>query len=280
MRPTQKSLDLKQTTVHYWEYGEDHRPTLVLVHGITGSHEGFQYLVPLLSEFRLIIPDLPGFGISPLPHDNLTLAELGSLLAQFVAGLGLRAKPYIVGHSMGSLVVAEALAQHPGIAQKKLILISPVPTPIGRFDRRQGGAIATNSYYALSRRIPRLSTSKLVTRLSTRAMITTDNPERRREIYQHHYGNLNYISSIVWYSKLYKEVNSKGMSDYADTLAQFDVLILSGDRDIVTPLKHQKQAAKQLGVRLEIIPGVGHLAHYERPGELVRSIKTFLAIAA
>lgn len=276
MRPTQKTLDLKHTSVHYWEHGDPQKPTLLLVHGITGSHEGFQYLVPLLSDFHLIIPDLPGFGISPLPHDNLTLSELGALLVEFVAKLPGRSKPYIVGHSMGSLVVAEALAQQPTISQRKLILLSPVPTPIGRFDRRRPGALATKGYYALSRRIPRLATSKLITRLSTSAMITTDNPRRKQEIYQHHYGNLDYISSITWYSRLYKEVNAKGMTDYRDTLSQFDVLIVSGDRDIVTPLRQQKKAAQHMKVKLEIIPGVGHLAHYERPGELVRAIKTFL----
>lgn len=271
-----KTLQLKKTEVKYWEVGTSSSPTLVLVHGITGSHEGFQYLVPLLSEFHLIIPDLPGFGISPLPHDKLTLAELGKLLAEFISTLGLRHKPYIVGHSMGSLVVAETLKQHPELVQHKVTFLSPVALPIKKFDSRQAGALATRTYYGVSRFIPRLAKSKLITRVSTNAMMTTKSRDLRKAIHGHHRGNLDYISSIAWYGRLYKEVNKKGLSDYHDTLKKFDVLIVSGDRDLVTPLKHQQKIAKRYGLRLETIRGVGHLAHYETPGELVRAIRNFL----
>jgi len=276
MNPKKKTIQLRRTIVHYWEHSTNKKPTLILVHGITGSHEGFQYMVPLLADYHLIVPDLPGFGVSPLPHDNLTLVELGTLLADFIEALHLKDKPFILGHSMGSLVVAETLAQQPKLVHHKVIFASPVPTPIGRLDARRPGAMLTKGYYTLSRIIPRLSKSKIITRLSTKVMITTKDKTLKRAIYEHHYGNLNYISSIAWYSRLYKEVNSKGMSDYKTTLSAFDVLVVSGERDMVTPLKHQKKAAAALATRLEIIPGVGHLAHYERPQELVAAIKNFL----
>lgn len=272
----EKTLALNNTVVHYWEHNPDKKPTLVLVHGITGSHEGFQYMVPLLSDYHLIVPDLPGFGISPLPHDKLTLAEEGMLLVEFIEKLGLRQKPYVIGHSMGSLVVAEAVKHKPEVVQKKLILLSPVPLPIGVIDTRRGGAMATQFYYDISKYVPSLAKSKFITRLSTSFMITTTDRQLEQAIYRHHYGNLNYISSIIWYGRLYKEVNRLGMSEYRDALSLFDVLIVSGDRDIVTPIKHQKKAAGQLGVRLEILPGVGHLAHYEQPKELVAAIERFL----
>lgn len=276
MSATEKTIRLDHGEVKYWEHHPDKKPTLVLIHGITGSHEGFQYMVPLLKDYHLVVPDLPGFGISPLPHEELSLAEEGALLVEFIQKLGLKTKPFVVGHSMGSLVVAEALQHDPSIAQQKLILLSPVPLPVGLLDTRKGGAVATQIYYELSKRIPSLATSRRITKLSTSFMITTTDSELERAIYDHHYGNLNYISSINWYSRLYKEVNARGMTSYHDTLSKFDVLIVSGDRDIVTPAKHQKIAAGRLGVKLEIIPGVGHLAHYERPDELVKAIQSFI----
>src|SRR3954464_14697445 len=97
--------------IAYWTYHDEKKPTLVLAHGFTGSHMGFQYLVPLLTDFRLIIPDLPGFGVSPLPHEKLSLAGLGELLIDFIEELDLSEPPHLLGHSMGSLVVAEAIRQ-------------------------------------------------------------------------------------------------------------------------------------------------------------------------
>jgi len=266
--------------IAYWTHHDDKKQTLILVHGFTGSHEGFQYLVPLLKDFRLIIPDLPGFGTSPLPHDRLTLAGLGELLLDFIDALALDTKPYLLGHSMGSLVVSEAARQQPDSFAKKLILVSPVPSPIGWLESRRLGAMASTVYYQASHRLPvigkRLATSHKITRLSTKMIMTTQIRELRDAIFDHHFNNLKYISSIGWYSRLYAEINRTGISRYRAALKPFDILLVNGDRDTVTPLGHQQTAAKALHAKLVTIPQVGHLAHYEKPTELAAQITTFL----
>lgn len=266
--------------VAYWEHHADKKPTIILVHGFTGSHEGFQYLVPLLTDFHLIIPDLPGFGVSPLPHDRLTLHGLGELLVDFVETINLPEKPHLLGHSMGSLVVSEAARQHSSAFAKKLILISPVPAPIGWVDERRPGAIFGQLYYKASHRLPivgkHIATSSKLTRFSTRLIMTAKDADLRRVIHGHHLNNLNFISSISWYSRLHSEINRTGISRYKAALRQFNVLLVGGDRDNVTPLRLQRQAAKKIGAKLVSIPGVGHLAHYEKPTELAQAIVRFL----
>mgnify|MGYP000533637832 CR=1 FL=1 len=265
--------------VTYWSHNDSRKQTLVLIHGFTGTHEGFQYLVPLLSDFRLIIPDLPGFGVSPLPHHKLTLAELGKLLTQFIQKLELE-KPNLIGHSMGSLVVAEAIRQHPELFAKELVLASPVPTPIKWIDSRKVGAVASGLYYSASHRLPvvgkRLSTSKPITKFSTNLIMTTKDVEMRDKIHRHHYDNLNYISHIGWYKQLNRQINRTGISHYKSALSKFDVLIINGDNDAVTPLKHQKKTADIINAKLITIPEVGHLAHYEKPTDLAAAIVDFL----
>ncbi len=266
--------------IAYWTHHSSKKPTLILVHGFTGSHEGFQYLIPLLKDFHLIIPDLPGFGISPLPHDKLTLAELGKLFTDFIAALDLDNKPYLLGHSMGSLVVSEAVRQQPDLFAQKIILISPVPSPIGMADLRRAGAMVSQFYYAASHRLPvigsKLSTSKKITRMSTNMIMTARDKKLRRAIHEHHFGNLNFISNIGWYSRLYRQINRTGISRYKVALEPFDVLLVNGERDSVTPLSHQRRAAHTVRATLKTIPGVGHLAHYEKPRALVRAIVGFL----
>lgn len=264
----------------YWTHGSGNEPTLILVHGFTGSHEGFQYLVPLLDDLHLIIPDLPGFGISPLPHESLTLAHLGELLVEFVETLNLEQPPHLLGHSMGSLVVAEAVRQRPDLFAKKLILISPVPTPVGWLDTRTIGAKLGQFYYAASHRTPvigkKLATSKKITRLSTYMIMTARGKELRKKIHDHHIDNLNYISNIGWYRRLHAQINHTGLSRYRLALKPFDILIINGDKDSVTPLGHQKKTSQILGAKLVVVPGVGHLSHYEKPLPLAQHIKNFL----
>ncbi len=266
--------------ITYWSHHDDKHPTLILVHGFTGSHEGFQYLVPLLSNFRLIIPDLPGFGVSPLPHDELTLRELGSLLVDFIQALDLDGKPHLIGHSMGSLVASEAMRQHPNLFAKKNILISPVPSPVGILDTRKVGVLFSKLYYFASHRLPligpHLATSRKLTRLSTRLIMTTKDKLMKQVIYGHHFNNLKFISNIRWYGRLYKEVNKTGISRYRHALEQFDILIINGDRDSVTPLKNQKKTLKKINAKLIVIPKVGHLSHYEKPTSLTTAISEFL----
>ena len=266
--------------VAYWSHHDNNKPTLVLVHGFTGSHEGFQYLIPLLTDYHLIVPDLPGFGVSPLPHNRLTIHELGELLIGFIEELNLPEKPHLLGHSMGSLVVSEAIRQHPSLFAQKLILISPVPTPIGWADERRPGAIFSQLYYKASHHIPivgkYIATSSKLTRFSTKLIITSKDANLRHAIHDHHLKNLDFISSIGRYSRLHSEINRTGISRYKASLRQFNVLLVGGDCDNVTPLRLQRQAAQKIGATLVTVPEVGHLAHYEKPSELADAIRHHL----
>lgn len=80
-------------------------PPLVLVHGITESRRSWDPLVPRLAEhFDVVAADLRGHGESAkvAPFDVGTLAED---LAGLTALLGLQ-RPYLVGHSLGAVVVS------------------------------------------------------------------------------------------------------------------------------------------------------------------------------
>jgi pimeloyl-ACP methyl ester carboxylesterase len=263
----------------YWEYNKGKKPTLVLIHGVTGSHEGFQYVIPLLDDFHIIAPDLPGFGESPLPHEKLSLKDMGELIVDFVEELELD-KPHLLGHSMGSLVVAEAVRQHPSLFAHKLILGSPVPTPVGSAEMRRFGVVFTQLYYVASHRLPRIGDkiahSRKLSWVATEMIMTTKDKVLKNIIHSHHFRNLDFISSISWNRRLHNEINRTGMSRYKSALKQFDVLIINGNRDNVTPLKMQKSLARSIGAKLIIIPGTGHLSHYEKPTEIANAIREFL----
>jgi pimeloyl-ACP methyl ester carboxylesterase len=63
-----RTAEVDGLTVFYREAGTSDAPTLVLLHGFPSASHQFRELIPLLADrFRVIAPDLPGFGQSAMP---------------------------------------------------------------------------------------------------------------------------------------------------------------------------------------------------------------------
>jgi len=101
-------------SLHYVTLGPpDGRPILFL-HGITGSCRYWQKRVRSLAlDYRLILPDLIGFGRSPKPHVEYTLDLYRESVRHLVEELDLAGRPLIlVGHSLGDLIALEYAARY------------------------------------------------------------------------------------------------------------------------------------------------------------------------
>lgn len=101
--------------LHADRLGSRSAPPVVFVHGITGSRRYFTGRVrPLASRYRILIPDLPGFGLSPKPHVDYTPTFFRDCLRRLVVEEGLAGRPHIlVGHSLGAIVATEYAAAWP-----------------------------------------------------------------------------------------------------------------------------------------------------------------------
>ena len=87
--------------------------TVVLIHGIGVSHRYLARLHPVLARtVDTVSLDLPGFGSTPHPNRQLTVADYGAFIHDVLdrAGVGRRV---LVGHSMGAQFVLEAALQRP-----------------------------------------------------------------------------------------------------------------------------------------------------------------------
>jgi pimeloyl-ACP methyl ester carboxylesterase len=263
--------------IKYWTYGDVSNYPIFLVHGFTGSHEGFQYLIPELKKhFFVIAPDLPGFGKSRHATEPWTAEHLAKETNDFLKSLRLTQAPHLISHSMGGLIAAHMLTQNPELFHKKSIFISPVPNKVTWKDVRKAGAIAGRLQYALGHHITKIATSRTISRIATAAMLRTTDKTLRKKIYRHHFDNLRYISSSKYYERIHTDITSQGVIDLKNYLKNFKILIITGSHDNVTPLKHQKTLVKQLNAALHVIPGTGHLAHYEHPDIITREIISYL----
>ncbi len=283
----QHDLTLSDTTrIQYWDYHPDAAVTMVLIHGFTGSHEGFQYLIPLLPEIRFIVPDLAGFGASALPRrDDWSIDGIARLTNEFVERLSLPVPPYLLGHSMGGLVASSMVYQQPSLYDSRIVLISPVPTHVRVTDSRRVGMVLGALQYRIGHKTGRLGErlvkSRTISRGLTRLMLHTTDRERRKAIYEHHFRNLEFISDIEFYDAVYADTNRLGSIHYADELAKKEILLLAGDKDNVTPLREMKKLAEHITPKqFEIIHNVGHLIHYEKASEAATLIEQFIFPAA
>lgn len=87
---------------------------LVLVHGFGGDKDNFTRMAGHLTQhFRVVIPDLPGFGdASRDPQARYRMADQVERLHALFAALGLT-QFYLGGNSMGGFIACEYAARHP-----------------------------------------------------------------------------------------------------------------------------------------------------------------------
>lgn len=95
-------------------------PSILLLHGMTGSAAIWSRVAPLLDGFRAVAPDLLGFGDSSKPDSPYDLAAHADALEPLVASVG---PICVVGHSMGGVIALEVLRRHPEIGAG--VLVSP-----------------------------------------------------------------------------------------------------------------------------------------------------------
>jgi pimeloyl-ACP methyl ester carboxylesterase len=80
--------------IFYREAGPADAPVILLLHGYPTSSHMFRHLMPrLASSFRLIAPDLPGFGFTEVPSERdyrYTFDNLAVTVNAFVEGLNLK----------------------------------------------------------------------------------------------------------------------------------------------------------------------------------------------
>ncbi len=98
-------------------WGGGGRPVL-MIPGLGGSAEDFFDCAPrLASRFLLIIPDMPGFGLSAKPDAPYSLDWYLGVLIELARRLGLERARW-VGHSLGGLLVLALAARHPGLVER------------------------------------------------------------------------------------------------------------------------------------------------------------------
>jgi pimeloyl-ACP methyl ester carboxylesterase len=288
--PVRKSeLAVLGGVTRYWDYGDPQADTtLVLVHGFRGDHHGLEPVVANLRGVRLISPDLPGFGESdPLGDVAHDIDGYASWLQAFVNGLAIEGRFVLLGHSFGSIIVSATLAARDApdaLDPSAVILVNPIGAPALEGPRGVFTRLAI-FYYWLASVLPErlgfwLLRNGLIVRVMSMTMAKTKRKGLRRWIHDQHDRYFSAFSDRRVVLEAFRASVAHNVSEYAARIPE-PTLLVAAEKDDITPLSAQHHLQTVFpDARLVVIPGVGHLIHYETPAEAARAIEEFLAVSA
>jgi len=200
---------------------------VVMLHGLAVSH---RYLMPtadaLAGRHPVLVPDLPGFGLSANPGRSYDVREHAEFMSAWLDAHAL-GRVAVLGHSFG-VEVAAALARLRPDAVASLILASPTADPAARSRR---GLIGR--WFA-----------DLPAEAKRQAVILG------RDVYDARPWR-------VW-ATIGHSVRNRVEDDLSRVAAP--TLVLGGDRDTVAPLAWRNEVARLTGGVSVTLPGAAHNA--------------------
>ena len=250
-------------------------PTLLFVHGLSGSWQNWVENIPHFSHtHRILALDLPGFGDSPMPPWDVSIEAYGRLLHDFCSVVEA-GDCVVVGNSMGGFIAADAVSSDPD-RFAKLVLVSAAGVSSARMRKAPADAAARVAaatapiglrWQERALRRPRMRY------LAFRQIVRWPLRLRRELLWeQFHHGAakpgfLPSIQSLVGY-------------DILDRLEEVDIptLIIWGRDDRVVPSEDAAGYGNRLrNSRTVIFADTGHLPQLERPVRFNRLLEEFLS---
>ncbi len=247
-------------------------PPLVLVHGTPWSSYNLRHLIGALSEvFTVYYFDLIGYGQSDKTPGDVSLGIQNEVLDQLLSHWQLD-RPSIIGHDFGG---ATLLRTH--LLNKrdfdKIVLIDPVAlspwgSPFFQHVRAHEAAFAGVPDY--------IHDAIIRAYVKTAAFVPVDNAT---------------LDAIVapWTGEngkaaFYRQI-AQASSSYTDEIQPLyskisrPVLILWGREDVWIPIEKGETLHQMIaGSTFHVIPDSGHLVIEEKPGELIRHIRSFFGL--
>jgi len=269
---TYHQVSIKSRRVNYAVLNANAKSTVVMVHGMRGNNRGLLKLAQQFTNFRVIIPDLPGYGASqPLPSSH-NLDNYAEFLDEFCAALELK-KIDLVGHSFGAGVCLVAAAKQPAYLQS-LILITPASVSEHWLSK-----LAT-VYYQIAQYLPpagrrRWLTSKVINRLESYFLLKGNDADQKKKIIRARLGDLGEVNervvlesaATIYYSRYFEQADSINVP----------TLIISGGRDQIAPPESTEWLAATIrGSRSVTLREGGHLVPLEEPEMVGRHILRFI----
>ena len=259
-------VNINGQKISYTERG--HGLPLVLIHGFPLDNRIWESQISTLSDrYRVIAPDLPGFGKSqPPPKSAFTLESLAETLHAFLTQIN--ATPCaLAGLSMGGYMSFAYERKYP-TTLKALLLVdtkAEADTPDGKAGRNKMIEPA------------RTGGSKPIAATMLPKMITAESQKNRPQLAQQVNAIMEACPPLTIEYALSAMRDRNDFRDCLPSVAE-PTLIIVGDNDPITPPAVAESMHKAIPhSKLVIIKSAAHLSTMEQPEQVNQALRQFLA---
>jgi pimeloyl-ACP methyl ester carboxylesterase len=270
-----RTIEIGGTPVNYVDIGEqgDRRP-IVFIHGLSGQWQNWLENIPRFAQQRRVVAlDLPGFGISPMPSETITIDYYGRVVAELCDRLDL-APAVLVGNSMGGYVATEVAIDAPEVVERLMLVsaagISQHGVPLER-------ALRIGRIMALSMRASTAQRRRQMARPALRHWIlsmvvrhpTRLTPDIAFEGFLKGSGKPGFVDALAACIDY----------DFRDRLPEIGcpTLVSWGRNDAIIPVRDADTFVELIpGSRKIVFDDTGHVAMAERPVAFNDALEEFL----
>jgi pimeloyl-ACP methyl ester carboxylesterase len=269
------TAEIEGVKLNYVDIGSGEREPIVFIHGLGGQWQNWLENIPRAAQERRVIAlDLPGFGLSAMPRDKITIPSYGRTVEALCGQLELE-RVDVVGNSMGGFIGTEVAIQFPSRVHR-LVLVS--------------AAGITSADLA---RAPILTLGRVASAVASwgaaRHRQTASRPRSRHMALALVARHPSLLKSDLAYEAFFKGTGKPGFDDALLACLDYDfrdrlpdirqpTLIVWGEQDSIIPVKDAHEFERLIShSRKVVMSDTGHVAMAERPGTFNNLVMDFLA---
>ena len=278
---THREVTANGARFHLAEYGPADGPLVVLLHGFPEFWWSWRHQLLALGDagFRVVAPDLRGYGASDKPPRGYDAYTLSSDVAGMVRALGAR-DAMVVGHDWGGMLAWTVATLHPGVVRRLAVVDMPHPVRLRQALLRDRAQLRASSYIGFFQ-LPKVPEARLLKDDGAyvgRLLATWGGPgfpdaetEARCREAMSIPGAAH--SSLEWYRWALRSLTRPSGLRFLRLMERgvgVPTLQLHGalDRCLLPSTAHGSGAWVNAPYELQVLDGLGHFPHEEDP-ELV-----------
>ena len=282
MEPTSQYYYSHRLKLHFWDWGDNGRPNLILVHGSRDHARSWDRVAKAFSgEFRALAPDLRGHGDSSwAPGAMYSIPEYVLDLSALIDLAG-RWPVYLIGHSLGGAVVLQYTGTYPDRV-KKVVSIEGFGPPPERLVPRPAHQ-RLREWIETMRDYETRTPHRYPTLDAAAARMLEANPYLKADVARHltlFGANWNPDRSLIWKFDNYVRALSPygfNMEDAQEIWRQITcpALLFRGlESWAVDPEKDGRIHGLAI-FKLIIVPRAGHWVHHDQPELFIEETRRF-----
>lgn len=255
---------------------DDTSPTLICLHGFLSDNRS---VLPMLTAMehqgRIIVPDIPGFGLSPIfkMADHLKIQDMSDWFEVFLASvIGEDERIVVVGYSFGAYVAIMHAASNTPLRVNGYVLVTPV------ISIQKPADIYTRNFLNLARVSQKLAENawRFQHDFTTLYLSKSYNIRTKVQLLRYRRQELGFFQPPIVRS-LFEDVRQVDLLPCASAISR-PISIITADNDNLASKKAVEVFAEAMhqDVAMYSIENAGHLVVLERPQTVATKLRQIL----